>query len=127
MNLITFNNRIYFAANDSLNGNELWSTDGSIAGTSLFKDLIPGTADSRPEDFTIFQNKLFFITNSDSGGYKGALWQSDGTAVGTSEIMLTGNLSDHKWLTILGSGGGVLYFDLFKYDSAFNELWRTDG
>lgn len=34
-----FNNKMFFVANDGVTGFELWSTDGTSAGTSLFKDI----------------------------------------------------------------------------------------
>ena len=34
-----FNNQLFFVANDGIHGYELWSTDGTSAGTNLFKDI----------------------------------------------------------------------------------------
>ena len=37
---------LYFSANDGMHGNELWRTDGTAAGTTLFQDVTPGELDS---------------------------------------------------------------------------------
>ena len=36
----------FFAANDGVNGYELWKSDGTAAGTMLVKDILPGTGNS---------------------------------------------------------------------------------
>ena len=49
--------RLIFTANDGTNGNELWVTDGSVAGTVLFKDINAGAAGS----FASLQLLFFFV------------------------------------------------------------------
>src|SRR5688572_14034437 len=36
------NGTLFFVANDDINGEELWKSDGTAAGTSLVKDITPG-------------------------------------------------------------------------------------
>lgn len=43
---------VLFTASDAAHGMELWTTDGTGAGTHLFRDLCPGACDSNPESFT---------------------------------------------------------------------------
>jgi ELWxxDGT repeat protein len=42
----------YFAADDGVNGIELWKSDGTAAGTTLVKDINPGSAASNPSNLT---------------------------------------------------------------------------
>jgi len=35
------NGRLFFAADDGMAGLELWTSDGTAAGTTLFKDINP--------------------------------------------------------------------------------------
>src|SRR5690606_15515646 len=76
--------KVFFRANDGTNGNELWSTDGTAAGTQLVKNINPGAQDglhfSRVH-FTVFQNKMLFTANDGASGRE--LWITDGTAAGT--------------------------------------------
>ncbi|HMX11874.1 MAG TPA: hypothetical protein PKE61_13295, partial [Burkholderiaceae bacterium] len=37
---------LYFGANDGSNGDELWKSDGSAAGTSMVKNINPGSSGS---------------------------------------------------------------------------------
>ena len=73
-----------FIANDGVSGNELWVTDGTAAGTSLFKDINPGLADSNPDELTALGDGRFLFAASGTNGRE--LWITDGTAAGTSVL-----------------------------------------
>lgn len=48
-NFVIFDNKLFFSAEDDANGRELWSTDGTVGGTAIVKDINPGAAyDSNP-------------------------------------------------------------------------------
>ena len=91
-----FNNRLYFIAYSGASGVEMWSTDGTVAGTTLLKDINPGTTNAfnysvyNPH-LTVFNNKLFFVANDGVHGYE--LWSTDGTEAGTS-LFIDIRLSD---------------------------------
>lgn len=74
-------NQLFFTARDLTNGEELWITDGTIAGTRLVKDITPGAIGSYPSELTIVGNRLYFQANDGSTGQE--LWTSDGTTTGT--------------------------------------------
>jgi len=48
--IILSNGKLLFSTNDGTHGYEPWTTDGTEQGTSLLKDLNPGTADGYPTD-----------------------------------------------------------------------------
>jgi ELWxxDGT repeat protein len=88
---VVFGNAIYFSATNA-NGNELWKTDGTLAGTVMIKDVYPGSFShtfgsspnsSNPSNFSIIDNILYF-TATDANGTSG--WKTDGTAIGTVKV-----------------------------------------
>lgn len=83
---IAMNSKLYFTANDSVNGSELWVTDGTAAGTKLVKDIYPGTAGSFPgiAGSLAFNNKLYFRATDTANNSE--LWVSDGTDTGTRKF-----------------------------------------
>jgi len=46
---VNVNGTVFFAANNELNGQELWKSDGTEAGTVLVKDTWPGTNWGTPQ------------------------------------------------------------------------------
>ncbi|MCL4852005.1 MAG: hypothetical protein KJZ78_11580, partial [Bryobacteraceae bacterium] len=83
-NRTTINNREYFAAYTMDFGSELWSTDGTIAGTGVFIDSFPGSASSSPTILTFRDGQFLF--SAEHPRYGRVLWQSDGTKAGTYVI-----------------------------------------
>ena len=74
--------RLFFTAGDGVHGRELWTSDGTKAGTVLVKDIKPGTASgSFPYSLTAVGGRLFFT--ADDGMHGQELWTSDGTRAGT--------------------------------------------
>ena len=57
----------YFAANDGVNGVELWRTDGTEAGTFMVADLNPGATGSSPGPFSAVGSTLIFDCDNGQG------------------------------------------------------------
>src|SRR4051812_43501027 len=57
-NFLRYGSRIFFTASASPNGLELWSTDGTEAGTALVADINRGTASSNPSRFAVVNGNL---------------------------------------------------------------------
>lgn len=72
--LTSYQNKIYFAANDSVLGEELYSYDPQTRNTSLIMDINIGEGDSQISDLLVFQNKLHFFAFD---GSKYGLYQYD--------------------------------------------------
>ncbi|NOK17258.1 ELWxxDGT repeat protein [Corallococcus carmarthensis] len=81
--LVAFGGRLYFASGPGAYeppdyaGDELWRSDGTVAGTKLFKDIRLGALGSEPRELTVFQGRLFFTADNGVNGRE--LWRSDGT------------------------------------------------
>jgi ELWxxDGT repeat protein len=76
--------RVFFAGHTGSGGaQELWVSDGTLAGTQQVVDLVPGVAGSYPDEITAAGHGVFFVTGAVAGG---DLWFSDGTALGTVPV-----------------------------------------
>ena len=121
---VTMNGIAYFAADDGVNGVELWRTDGTEAGTMLVKDINPGITSSSPGNLTAVGSTLFFTATTAANGVE--LWKTDGTDAGTVLVKdifpgATGSAASN-----LLAINGVLYFSASVSASGI-ELWRSDG
>ena len=137
-NFIEFNNKLYFTARNSENGNELFVSDGTAEGTQLLVDLRPGASNygnfsSYPNNFIEFNNKLYFTANDGESGSE--LFVSDGTAEGTqllADIRLGSIGSDNNpfplssYIRDFTEFNGKLYFTA-EASEIGRELWVTDG
>jgi ELWxxDGT repeat protein len=142
-NFTVVGSTVFFTAQDSVNGRELWKTDGTVAGTVLVKDIAQGTYQdlqwtgddyspvtvprgSEPSQLTAFGTTLVFTADDGVNGTE--LWKSDGTAAGTTLVkdMLPGKNTESVPLSSTPSSltpyKGAVYF-LANRD----ELWKTDG
>jgi ELWxxDGT repeat protein len=116
-------NAIFFAAEDTDHGRELWASDGTVAGTRLVRDVEPGTSGSEPAGLTDFQGQLYFSASNEALGRE--LWRSDGTEAGTGLVkdIRPGSGSDPSLLT---AHAGRLWF--FADDGEHGrELWASNG
>jgi ELWxxDGT repeat protein len=123
-NFFRFGSRVFFAAVAVGSGSELWSTDGTEAGTVLVADINPASFSSSPSRFAVVNGKLLFNARDSRTGEE--LWTSDGTAAGTRLLadIKTGPASS-------APGDRIIYHDrmIFAADDGVdgNELWITDG
>ena len=127
-NLTAVGNTLYFNAFDDVNGEELWKSDGTAAGTVLVADIGPGSNGSGPRNVTAVCNTLqvtplYLIPFDHFLGVP--LWKSDGTAAGTvlvSEIRPGSNGSNPRNLRVVGS---TLYFSANDGVNGY-DLWALN-
>lgn len=117
------NGLIFFQQQDLVNGAELWQTDGSVAGTKIFKDIFAGTSSSIPHSFFSFNSKKYFVAN-DALGYE--LWMTDGTTDGTSMVkdIVPGAASSE--ISSFFISGNKFYF-ASNEPTIGTQLWVSDG
>jgi ELWxxDGT repeat protein len=73
--------RLFFVAGEADHGFELWTSDGTPAGTRVVRDIWPGPGDSWPQGLTAINGLLLFSARDPIHGDE--LWRSDGTEEGT--------------------------------------------
>lgn len=121
--ILTFNNLLFYTTPTALfAGSELWATDGTYPGSFLVKDIYPGPVSSQPEDFVIFNNKIYF--SADDGVNGRELWVSDGTTLGTTRVFdinpVAGDLTNPQNLIVYNN---ALYFTA-SHPTLGNEIFK---
>ncbi|HID03211.1 MAG TPA: hypothetical protein EYP18_08400 [Desulfobacterales bacterium] len=130
--MVVLNHRLIFEGSSHDEGYELWQSDGTTGGTSLLKNINPGNADSKLQQFTVVGSKLYFM--ADDGTHGMEVWVSDGSSPGTHMVKDINPGPD--------DGAVMINIDkAFKKNPGFNnklyfigstpaegaELWITDG
>ena len=119
-------NAAYFTAQNELNGEELWRSDGTEVGTKLIKDIYSGEEGSEINVLRVVGNSLFFYANDGINGQE--LWYSDGTESGTNLVkdIASGSAGSFFNSTAFAVLGNKLYF---AANDGVNgvELWESDG
>jgi ELWxxDGT repeat protein len=126
--------RLFFAAEDGERGRELWTSDGSRAGTVLVKNINAPTdtgsfgypAGSRPYFLSDVEGRLFFT--ADDGTHGEELWTSDGSRAGTVLLKDIHPCSDEYYPSAheLTAVGERLFFTADDGVHGW-ELWTSDG
>jgi len=110
---------LFFLARTAAEGQELWKSDGTVAGTQRVTDLNPGPTDAFADLLTSWRGSCFFTAIVPLGATY-SLWRSDGTAAGTARL--------GQWLAplrLLTVAGGKLFF-VATDTSSGDELWVLD-
>ncbi len=127
------NGEIFFSANDGVNGQELWKTDGTPSGTVLVKDIWPGAdggyfPTTGGAEVVKLGNKVIFL--SQDGNNNLEPWITDGTTNGT---VLLKDIATNPGFGPIGSlyqqniYNDELYFLATDNSGVGRELWKTDG
>lgn len=130
---------LLIAADDGARGLELWKSDGTASGTTLLRDIRPGSASSlipgglvdyRYDAAASINGVAYFLANA-GGDANYELWRSDGTSSGTRMIKndATGVLFEP--MSNLAVANNILYF--FTRETINDEqiqkisLYKSDG
>ncbi|MGB0431171.1 MAG: ELWxxDGT repeat protein [Bacteroidia bacterium] len=117
--LAHFKNRVFFSANDGVNGNELWVTDGTDTGTYMFFDPYPGTNGANITNVTSYNKSIVYNPEVESGVRQ--IWQSRGAGSNTYSL----NLSfQNDYFSLLDNFIGIGDYFYFQH-SAW--VFQSDG
>lgn len=118
-----YNGKVFFGANDGT-GSELWESDGTTAGTKLFKDINPGAAGSNPGIFTHHNGLLYFLANDAVAGRE--LFVTDGTVGNTKMVADFNPGSSGSTISDITSINGELYLMANVDSSVGKELYKVN-
>jgi len=120
--------KTFFIADNGVNGDELWVTDGTNLGTKMVKDINPGSAGSGAlngayRGFGVLNDKLFFAVQSNASTR--SMWVTDGTQAGTVKLKDINTQSMMPTYHFVEMNNKLF----FGADDGINggELWVTDG
>ena len=127
--------RTLFSASNGSDGSELWVTDGTAAGTSMLRDINPGTFlsggltlgnSSSPSGFqSVGAGRAVFTATVASLGSE--LWVTDGTAAGTSLLVdVNPGTAGSSIGNFFRQADGRLLFTATTAAQG-REIWITDG
>ena len=140
--LVKFKNKLYFVGNINTSGYgkdyELWSSDGTAAGTAIVKDIRVGEFSSAPIFLTPTNNYLFFFADNGIVGYE--LWRTDGTEAGTvlmKDIQVGSGSGpvctrigidvSEKYKMGVSSDKNSVYFGAIETFFGTSSLWKSNG
>ncbi|HQU44122.1 MAG TPA: DUF4214 domain-containing protein, partial [Pirellulales bacterium] len=122
--LTNFNGKLFFTANDGTDGTQVWTSDGTSAGTVMVSDLQPSTGAADPSQLTAAGSSLFFTANAGASGSQ--LYVTSGSLAGTHLVYGVTNGTIGASPSDLTNVDGTLYYA--GYDSVHgNQLWKSDG
>lgn len=117
--LVSVGETVFFGAEDPFRGNELWKSDGTLAGTTLVKDIRPGRGGSSPGAPTAVGSLVFFTASSSESTQ---LWRSDGSAAGTIPLSFS-----YPWSEYGRNAPSTVAFQGQLFFVTPNELVKSDG
>lgn len=118
---------VLFNGDTTVEGPNLWRTDGTPEGTVLLKDFVPKSADGTgPTNMVVYRGLAYFQAEVAGGG--AGMWRTDGTVAGTRRMA-----DDMPGTPIGGAPSNLaviadrLHYSADAPSGAVGEVWRTDG
>ncbi len=124
--------RLWFRGRDTTHGSEPWTSDGTVVGTHMVRDIAPGSADGiafpdRYANPNVFEwagsDERVVFTGDDGTGMQ--VWISDGTAAGTMPLTTLSYASPFHGPVDYHRHGSRILFRCYD-SSGDQELWVMD-
>lgn len=121
------NRKVFFVADTSTQGSEVWITNGTPAGTRLVRDLYSGAGGSNPRALIAFgPGGAAFIAQGPAGRQ---LWKTNGTKAGTQRLTPAqpGNIDSVTLDELIAVDGKLLFQGVGSPSVNDREVWISDG
>lgn len=122
---IEYQDKLYFAWNDGVNGEELWLHDQKNGrDPELRKNIRPGSASSSPAEFVIYKDKLYFV--ADDGSHGREIWVIDGDALPVMAYDFPGSTWNPRNLLVWQNQEKIYFINSQVFDTA-TYIYSYDG
>jgi len=118
--MAAYQGALYFQGNEGHTGSELWRVSKGSAPSQVV-NLAPGSQNSTPHAFVVFQNSLYFAASTPATGEE--LYRYDGQSVTLAGETVPGATGAEILSTVVY--GDAIYFTR-QATSGF-DVWRFDG
>ncbi len=118
--LTAINGLCYFAADDSVNGYELWRSDGTFTGTTRQTQIAAGALSSSPYSYASLGSNVYTAADDNVRGYE--LWRVGDNANPVTDLVAGGVGSGPDGMTMLGQD---LFFSA-TVPGVGSELYKLD-
>lgn len=120
---VSYNSKLYLKATDGVVGSELWSSDGTTAGTSIVADFNPGSVNFNPTNLTPFNGKLYF--SGLTATYGSEMYSFDGSSISIAADIKAGTAASAPGYIL--TMGGNLYFRAQEATSTTYRLYKMNS
>ncbi len=119
---------LFFTANDGTNGRELWKTNGTLATTTMVRNIYQDTAgaqSSNPTLLTVSGDKVFFkAVDGPSAANDSELWVSASPFTDATKLTSFANASDIANIHAVNS---QILFTGSEDNMVTNAIYKSDG
>lgn len=119
--------RLFFLASSTDRGAEIWTTDGTAAGTRPLTRFALSNPFAEIPWIKEVDGRAYFVADDGAHGFE--LWRSDGTVQGTRRVTDFGfpNALRELGPESLAAAGGKILFNARNGAAAPQRLWISDG
>lgn len=115
---------VFFKRHDSVEGGQLWITDGTVAGTQMLLDPYPGIKNAPLGSSVAINDVVLFSLSVEDNLRSSELWVSDGTVAGTHKLIDLDPTGVDRVGSMTASGDNMFFS---AWDGTAQRLYVTDG
>ena len=123
--IVVFKNKAYFTIYDDTGFLNIWSTDGTIDGTELFKIIGANSNSKWISGLTVMGDNLYYVVSSLGNIVENQIWKTNGTSEGTVLVKAITTPRMKGFVFLIVPTINKLFFTI--PESSGLGLWCSDG